>query len=359
MVNDNRDMVNVPLLSIVMPVFNHPDFVLQMWRCIQGNTFSDWELLAVDDGSDKDVFDSLAAYAATDTRIRYASRTAMPKGAQTCRNIGFWMARGKYVIFFDSDDYITPDCLRERVEALEKNPELDYMVFPSGIVKDGVFMTEAHEFDYGYHVFRDDFDAFARRILPFVVWNNIYRTEALRRTHITWDERLLSLQDADFNVRVMLAGLKYDYFHGKPQFGYRIDAGSGSVSKKATFPAYRESTLYAIDRFYTLYQDRFGHKYDRALYHGTLFLYNWIQTDGIDRCFASGMADVVYRHSKVYGLLLKAQVTLTGCLAVALPCKRARQIPMLAHLIDYYRRIHKKVAAIKGCGATDNRIEVK
>ncbi len=347
--NDNRDMTAVPLLSIVMPVFNHSDLVLQMWRNIQCNTFSDWELLAVDDGSDKDVFDSLAAYAATDMRIRYVSRTIEPKGAQTCRNTGFQMASGKYVIFFDSDDYVASDCLKERVEALEKRPEMDYMVFPSGIVQDGVFSTEAHEFGFGYPVFKDDLDAFARRILPFVVWNNIYRTESLRRIRVAWDERLLSLQDADFNLRVMLAGLKYDYYHGTPQFGYRIDASSGSVSKKATSPAYRESTLYAIDRFYSLYQQRFGHRYDNALYHGTLFLYNWIQTDGIDYGFASDMADVVYRHSILYGLLLKMQVTLTKCLAVVLPCKRARQIPMLPHLLDYYHRIHMKVSSIRVC----------
>ncbi len=348
--NDNSNLTAVPLLSIVMPVFNHPDLVLQMWRNIQDNTFSGWELLAVDDGSDRSVFDSLAAYAATDRRIRYVSRSAEPKGAQTCRNIGFQMARGKYVIFFDSDDYITPDCLKERVEALEKRPDMDYMVFPSGIVRNGVFSPEANEFDFGYPVFKDDLDAFARRILPFVVWNDIYRTESLRRIRMTWDERLLALQDADFNVRVMLAGLKYDYYHGTPQFGYRIDASSGSVSKKATSPAYRESTLYAIDRFYTIYQQRFGHRYDNALYHGTLFLYNWIQTDGIDPGFASGMADVVYRHSKVYGWLMKVQVTLTKCLAVVLPCKRARQIPMLPHLLGYYRRIRLKVAAIGDCG---------
>lgn len=344
---ENSHTVQVPLLSIVMPVYNHQDLVLQMWQCIQDNTFTDWELLAVDDGSDKDVFASLSAYAATDVRIRYVSRTIAPKGAQTCRNIGFSMARGKYVIFFDSDDYITPECLQERVEALEKSPCLDYMVFPSGIVRDGVFLTDANEFDFGYPVFKDDFDAFARRILPFVVWNNIYRTESLRRIRITWDEKLLSLQDADFNVRVMLAELKYDYYHGKPQFGYRIDASSASVSKKATSPAYRESTLYAIDRFYSMYQERFGNKYDAALYHGALFLYNWIQTDGIDKDFASGMADVVYRHSVVYGLLFKAQVMLTRCLAMVLPHKRARQIPMLPHLLDYYRRIHTKVKAIK------------
>ena len=126
-------------LSIVMPVFNHPNELKQMIDSILANSYSDWELLAVDDGSQAETLSVLREYEILDKRIRLIQRTELPKGAQTCRNIGLREARGKYIIFFDSDDYITPDCLETRVQSLSARKDLDFMVFPSGVVENNVF----------------------------------------------------------------------------------------------------------------------------------------------------------------------------------------------------------------------------
>ena len=98
---------------------------------IKCNTYDNWELLAIDDGSEESTISLLQRYAQEDSRIRLICRSRLPKGAPTCRNIGIDEAQGKYLVFFDSDDYITPDCLGQRVQSIEAHPELDFMVFPS------------------------------------------------------------------------------------------------------------------------------------------------------------------------------------------------------------------------------------
>ena len=96
--------IKYPELSIVMPFYKEPILVIEMLESIIANSYRDWELLAVDDGMDEDelkmVFEKI-----TDERVRFIKRTAGAKGAQKCRNIGLEEARGKYIIFVDSDDF--------------------------------------------------------------------------------------------------------------------------------------------------------------------------------------------------------------------------------------------------------------
>ena len=79
--------MNHPKLSIIMPVFNHPDLVIEMVGSIRRNSFEDWELLMVDDGSSDDAYQAIADYVSQDVRIKYQRRDSEPKGAPTCRNI--------------------------------------------------------------------------------------------------------------------------------------------------------------------------------------------------------------------------------------------------------------------------------
>lgn len=335
-----------PLLSIVMPVFNHAELTRSMIESIRANDFIAWELLVVDDGSDADTISMLTALADSDDRLHILHRNRLPKGAQACRNIGFEQVRGEYVIFFDNDDYVLPHCLRSRVMALQAHPELDFMVFPSGIMTDDTYHAEACEYSFGYHIHSDDLSAFARRLLPFIVWNNIYRTQSLRQAGICWDEQLLSLQDADYNMQSLLAGLRYDYFHGVPDFGYRIDASSGSVSKKLCSKEHQESTLYAMEKFYRMLSGHYDSNYHSALFFGVLAYYNRIMTNGIDRDYAMRMVRLVRRYSPIYGLLFHIAVQTSLLLERILPRKMARQIPMTLHLIDYRYRIRQKISKI-------------
>ena len=318
-----------------MPVFNHRNDVATMIDCIRVNNFADWELLIVDDGSDVETLDMLAEYVKIDQRIRIIRRERTPKGAPTCRNLGFDAAIGEYVVFFDSDDYITSACLGQRVDAMESHSDMDFMVFPSGIYSDAEgFKVSPHINAYGYKVFDDDVKAFSRRKLPFIVWNNIYRAESIRNHHLTWDEHLLSLQDCDYNIKAITGGMKYCYAtDAETDYGYRISSVA-SISKKANTTAHFLSHARAVDNIYRCVRGCFGNKYDLALYEGVLFLYNAVASGrGTMDDFADILLPVVRKYTPFYAKLLSFQISTSNVLRRFLPDKLSRQIPMLLFLV--------------------------
>ena len=86
-----------PKVSLIMPFFNNKELVSKMIDSIRANTFEDWELLAIDDGSSNDTLEYLSSFQ-KDKRIIFIKRETMPKGAQTCRNLGMDYAKGEFLI---------------------------------------------------------------------------------------------------------------------------------------------------------------------------------------------------------------------------------------------------------------------
>lgn len=337
-----------PIVSLIMPFFNNKELVGKMIDSILANTFEDWELLAIDDGSSEETLAYLSHYTA-DSRVKIIKRETTPKGAQTCRNLGMAHAQGQYWMFVDSDDYLTPACIGTRVEWIEKRQDLDFMVFPSAVYINDVFEPHAPEDIFGYNVHNDDLKGFARRELPFIVWSNIYRADSLRKAHLLWDTKLLSLQDADYNVHAIMAGLRYEYAYVAPDYGYRIRHSQGSVSAKICTPEHFKSNLYASVKFFKTYQERFGHKYDRFVYEGVLRLYNRVFSNGINKQYAVEMVRIVKKYNRFYGTIMALQVFSTLFLEKILPKKLARQIPMALYLFNLDKRkknISKRIKPI-------------
>lgn len=325
-----------------MPVFNHAEDLKTMLDSVLENSYQDWELLAVDDGSNDETKDILKTYAARDGRIHFIERNREPKGAQTCRNIGLEIAQGKYIVFFDSDDYICPYCLEQRVKELnEHHPELDFMVFRSGTYYDNDFHQDPNKLNFGYQVYQDDIEAFCSRTLPFIVWNNIYRRTSLQKYNIRWDTHLLSLQDGQFNLECILGGMRYAYAALPPDYGYRT-ASTGSVSKQILSEAHFESNLYATKRFYTLIQQRYGHRYDHALYRGAMQLYVIVSRTGFHKDYNQQLASLMQSFSPFWGSLFRWQMRFTYLLCKIMPLTLARRLPILDYLL-WYRRMEQQM----------------
>lgn len=335
----------VPTLSIVMPVFNREDEVQEMILSIQANTFTDWELLCIDDGSDASCIELLKNFSAADPRIHFLQRERMPKGAPTCRNIGLEAARGKYIIFFDSDDYITPECLATRVNAMEQHPENDFMTAPSMVLTDGRFVYDKGSFMFGYPTFgTDDVNHFCRRILPFVVCNNIYRLASLHKANIVWDEALKSMQDADFNLTALTAGLRYAYIDCPPDYAYRINS-TGAITQKMYTNEHNISFLHAIDKFYTL-TATYGRRCHTALFEGVILLYNRVSFQSANHDFATKAIDIIRRYDTCHARLFATIMWLTRMLEHIVSKKRARQLPVLYYILKNKRIVKQKGTAI-------------
>lgn len=120
---------NQPKVSIITPVFNRADIVHKTIDSVIGQTYQNWELLLVDDGSTDNIEEVIANKYASETRISFTRRNRGPKSASTCRNIGAEKAISDYLIFLDSDDLLEKHCLEQRVNVMLADPGLDFAVF--------------------------------------------------------------------------------------------------------------------------------------------------------------------------------------------------------------------------------------
>jgi len=97
------------LVSVIIPAYNRADLVEETLDSILNQTYTNWECILVDDGSTDGTIQLLKEYALKDPRFIVLSRDDdRKKGANACRNIGLENAKGDYIIFFDSDDLMTP-----------------------------------------------------------------------------------------------------------------------------------------------------------------------------------------------------------------------------------------------------------
>jgi glycosyltransferase involved in cell wall biosynthesis len=335
-----------PVLSIVMPVFNGLEKLKTMIDSVLDNSYQDWELLAVDDGSNDETKNVLKTYAALDGRIHFIERNRAPKGAQTCRNIGLETAQGEYIVFFDSDDYIAPYCLEQRVKELSEHPELDFMVFRSGTYYDGQFHTEEHIMNFGYPIYKDDIAAFSSRTLPFIVWNNIYRRSSLLKINAVWDVNLLSLQDSDFNIQTLANGLRYSYSVCPPDYGYRINVGSGNVSGNIITKKHHASHLYGLRKLYYTIVKKYGSRYNHELFCAALFTLNLLSRTG-DATASSEVYNIVREYSLTYARFIWFQAKCYAVLHKFLPTESARKIAFAPYLIICYKQTKDKITKLK------------
>lgn len=115
-------MNDVPRVSVILPVYNAEQFVAEAVLSILGQSFSDFELIAIDDGSTDRSAAILDSLAAKDARIIVLRQSN--SGLIATLNRGCASARGQYLARMDADDVSLPERLRTQVQYLENHPEI-------------------------------------------------------------------------------------------------------------------------------------------------------------------------------------------------------------------------------------------
>ena len=105
-----------PIVSIVMPCYNASRFIREAIDSVRSQSYQNWELLIVDDGSTDSSCKIAQEYVELDSRIYLIEQPN--SGACSARNNGIKHARGEYVKFLDADDILCPDCLEEQVRQI-------------------------------------------------------------------------------------------------------------------------------------------------------------------------------------------------------------------------------------------------
>ena len=95
----------MPKISVIVPVYNAANYIAKCIQSVQNQTFSSWELILIDDGSQDNSLDIIRRFAIEDDRIKVIHQEN--SGAGMARNNGIENAIGDYIVFLDSDDYIS------------------------------------------------------------------------------------------------------------------------------------------------------------------------------------------------------------------------------------------------------------
>jgi glycosyltransferase involved in cell wall biosynthesis len=111
-----------PRVSVIIPAYNAEAFIGETLASVQGQTFTDWEVVVVDDGSGDRTANIVIQLQSTDPRIRLIHQTN--QGVSAARNLGIAQSQGDILAFLDADDQWLPSKLSAHLQQFEANPSL-------------------------------------------------------------------------------------------------------------------------------------------------------------------------------------------------------------------------------------------
>ena len=111
---------NQPLVSIIMPVYNCEKYLQESIESVLSQSYQNWELLIVDDGSRDRSLSIIESYVEKDSRVQLFQNDSNVHGPGIARNYGIEQIHGKYTYFIDADDWIEKDLLHDTVTLAEQ-----------------------------------------------------------------------------------------------------------------------------------------------------------------------------------------------------------------------------------------------
>ncbi len=209
------------MVSIIIPIYNQADKLSSCLDSILAQTYKDYEVIVVDDGSTDNPEKMIEKYKPELPITNYKLR--INNGAPVARNRGFKRSRGDYLFFCDADAVLDPTCLRIMLVTLENHPEAAY-VYSS--------------FYWGKKLFRLwPFDAAKLKELPYVHTMSLIRREAFPVSG--WDETIKKLQDWDLWLTML----------GRGHQGYWIDKVLFRVQTGGTISTWLPAFAYKLFPF--------------------------------------------------------------------------------------------------------------
>lgn len=106
-------MKSIPKVSVIIPIYNVSSYLEETLSTLSAQTFTEFEVICVDDGSTDDSLDILKAYEQKDSRVQWFINTVEGPGAGEARNLGLSKATGTFVLVLDSDDKFHPEMLEK------------------------------------------------------------------------------------------------------------------------------------------------------------------------------------------------------------------------------------------------------
>lgn len=190
---------NAPAVSVIVPAYNAGEFLREAIDSVLAQTYRDFEVIVVDDGSTDHTRDVLRIYGSAVRSIRQKNG-----GAAAARNCGILNSSGRYIAFLDADDVWLPAKLERQVSCLERHPQLVAAYSDSRDLEDGILNPESRLARFGIRA--------SGRIFEDLLRHNFLHTSSVvvRRTALAeaglFDASLRGSEDIDLWMRLSRVG---------------------------------------------------------------------------------------------------------------------------------------------------------
>lgn len=187
-----------PALSIIVPVYNVEKYIRKCIESILHQTFTDFELLLIDDGSPDNCPQICDEYALIDSRVKVIHQSN--KGVSSARNIGLRMAKGRWIGFVDSDDYLECDAYQKLIDGAESN-SCDAAIMDFSYVDESGHVCQEKKREYGDSILLSRKDAIRMQFdiplsIRLVMFNKIFKKDIVNG--LFFDESIHCAEDTLF-----------------------------------------------------------------------------------------------------------------------------------------------------------------
>ncbi len=276
-------MKNLPLVSVILPTYNRAYIIAEAVKSILSQTYSNWELLIVDDGSADETEEVIRRI--RDKRIKYYYKANA--GPCAARNYGISKAKGQWITYLDSDDILLPECLETMVSSLGEHPDAVFAI-PRGkrsldLYENGKLIQTIDDSDDMPQAFtvKDMFMRNARfACLGF------FHLKRLYEEGLTWDEQIGSMEDWEFMLTI---GEKYPdgfLYVAEVLYDYHQRFGGDGRCSSSNYEAWAEVFEYVYQK----------HKHDKMMTGQTWYPSKVIKWRRRQREFEAGQRPAYQYH---------------------------------------------------------------
>lgn len=212
-------------ISVLIPVYNAKDFLHDSIPSLLNQTFEDFELICVNDGSKDNSLEILNEFAAKDSRVKVFNKEN--GGCGSARNFALENASGDYVYFFDPDDELESNALELAYESATKNNS-DMVIFKANSFDKNGYSNKDIFFNYRA-IKKEDYGNVSKEIImPYALkggyapWSKLYKKKFLDSYDDFKFDLGIAFDDVPFHVKSILRAERVSYIN-KVLYHYRVD----------------------------------------------------------------------------------------------------------------------------------------
>lgn len=254
--------IEQPFFSIIMPIYNAEKYLVQAVESILKQTYSNFQLILIDDQSTDQSYQICLQLAAVDKRIE-VYRSIVNSGAAAARNLGLTKIRGTYVTFCDSDDYIESDLFEVAYDYLKDNI-IDCLKY--GCIEEYINEKENTTYSKSVHLVTNYYEGkesiaeqcLSMELIPLFgyLWNGFYKVSIIENKKLLINSQYRVNEDFDFNIRYIkyvkkLQCIDYSGYH----YIKYVESNSLSSQNKSD---YYELHMMKIEKFLELFDGFFN-----------------------------------------------------------------------------------------------------